>query len=167
MKGFSLLEALIFGALSCFALYCVSQLLIKPAQMQRTLNASEAPHEAVHALDILVNDLKSAAPGSIQWDTQSSTSPLVFAQSRFNPDTKKFDPVVMAYGYEGTESGPGRLMRVESDTTTMILQPIDPPTAATPLFFYDSALHVIMVDIRYHPAGKATMRLVRRVALSQ
>ena len=167
MKGFTLLEVLIFGAISAFALYSVAQLLIKPTQMQRILTASETPREAAHAMDLLVNDLKEAAPGSVQWEVLTSTTPLIFAQSRLNPDTGIFEPFPLAYGYEGPEDGPGAFVRVEGSTRTVVLQPIDPPSVAAPLFQYDPALHVVMVDIRYHAADRPPLRLVRRVALSQ
>ena len=167
MKGFSLVEALIFGAISCFALVCVAQWLAKPYLMQQTLTASEEPREATLAMDRLVNDLKEAAPGSMRWDLQSSTAPLVFAKSWINPDTKQVVPYALMYGYEGPVSGPGQLVRLEASTSTIILEPIDPPTPQAPLFVYDPAVHVVTVDIRYHRAGKAAMRLVRRVSLTQ
>jgi len=156
--GFSLIEVLIFGSISCFAIYCVAQLLIKPYQMQKTLDASEAPREANRALDTFVNDLKEAAPGSIPWQVLGSTSPLTFAKSQANPIT---------YGYEGPGNGPGALARVEGSSETVVLEPIDAPSAAAPLFQYDPSLHIVMIDVRYHPAGKPPIRLVRRVALSQ
>ncbi len=166
-SGFTLLEVVIFGTISCVVIFCMAQFLTKPSQMQHLLSSSETPPEAAHAMDLLVNDLKEAVPGSTQWEVLTSTMPLSFAKTRENSDTGKYEPYLVAYGYEGPEKGPGALVRVEESSSTVLLSSIDAPTEAAPLFQYDSALHLIMIDIRYHAVGKPPLRLVRRVALSQ
>src|SRR4029077_10962912 len=96
--GFTLVEVLIFGAISCVALLCMAQLLTKAFQMQHFLSSTEASPEAGHAMDRFVSDLKEAIPGSTQWDVLTSTMPLSFAKTRINTDTGKSETYLVTYG---------------------------------------------------------------------
>jgi hypothetical protein len=165
--GFTLLEVLIFGAITCLALFCITPLLTKTFQMQQRMTSGEIPPEAAHAMDLFVNDVKEAVPGSTAWDVLTSTMPLTFSKGRLTPDSGKYEATLLTYGYEGPEKGPGAFVRVEGSSSTILLSSIDAPTEAAPIFQYDPSLHLIMIDIRYHAVGKPPIRLVRRVALSQ
>ena len=84
--------------------------------MQRLMSAGETPPEAAHAMDLLVNDLKEAVPGTNQWELMTSTTPLTFAKSRLNSATGSYETTLLAYGYEGPEKGPGTFVRVEGSS---------------------------------------------------
>src|ERR1019366_3341157 len=120
-SGFTLLEVVIFGTISCVVIFCMAQFLTKPYQMQHLLSSSETPPEAAHAMDLFVNDLKEAVPGSTQWEVLTSTMPLAFSKTRENSDTGKYEPYLVGYGYEGPEKGPGTLVRVEDSSSTVLL----------------------------------------------
>lgn len=167
MKGFTLIEVLIFGMITAAVLLGVSKLLIRIPQAQQLMARADIPLEGKRAMDQLVSDIKEGVPESFQWQVQSSTASLNFAKPRLNPNTHFYESVPWAYRYRGPDQGLGALVRVIESSETVALDSIEAPTDSAPIFTMDPSLHIVMVDIQYHPTGRPPARLVRRVAISQ
>jgi len=167
VSGVTLIEVLLFSTITAVVLLAFSYFLNKPSVLQHAVETSDEERDAMRALDRLVMDVKEADPSTLSWDVLAATAPLVFSRPKFDLATHQYEtPVITAYYFNPVTDTEGSLMRVEDGTATLVLSHVETPTQDQPLFQINSELHILMVNLRFHPPGHSVLRVVRRIGLS-
>jgi type II secretory pathway component PulJ len=166
-RGVTLMEVIVFGALSAVILLGIAQWLNRPALLGRLAQVADDQRDAQRAIDRLVSDIKEADPTTVNWSVAVSTAPLVLAKPQFDAQRQEYQaPHVIVYYFEPAAGGLGALMRLDGEHAEKVLSPIEAPTAEQPLFQKDPHLPLVTVSVQYRPVGRRPLRLVRRVSLT-
>jgi hypothetical protein len=191
-RGFSLVEALIYGSLATWIGLGVVRYMKVPLQlnsMMQTVNTEEAGYSAT---TLPVDDLKCSIGASIQWNSIDASQPNPpydpAVNSQFIPWFQVNDPSItplpLSYVCYRYRSSDGAFIREfisgappshsslsecaptadDHSQTKVIVKGMLPPTADKPLFIKDPAANNMVILMLQFPGSKnKPMTIVRRV----
>ena len=157
--GITLVEVILFSAISAGILLWASRWFSAPARLQGGLQAVLDEQQAFRAIDVWVNDLKEVIPGSVTVESAGEGGGLSLDVSAGTTTLR------VRYRFEPGADGQGSLKRVTTESTIEVVTHVLAPDAEHPLFRRDTDVKIVMLDLRKAISPLKTLRLVRRVAL--
>lgn len=164
-KGFSLLELVVFLSIFVIASALAIRLLSRSfSPLQHLAQGADDQTTLQRAMANLISDIKEADPSSLPWD-KLPASELSFQKAHYDTVSGSYlTPTAVHYYYVlSTGTDTGSLIRSQDATDRTILDYVEPPTTAEPIFQKDPTLPILIVTLRYHPPGRSSIRAVRRV----
>jgi len=179
-RGYTLVEVIIGTVILCVTALVLVPYFQRPAKVAQAVSKDDALLKALHAMDIVVNDIKEAYPSTIDWKqiAPSGTANLAaisFKKANYTPgaaDPTSYNHIDLQYDDAAQQlvrtDTPEPLAAGDSPQVATLLTGMDPPTADDPLIRKDpqgDAYHVLIVTMLYHLPGLPQQRLIRRVAV--